>query len=139
MNSLNDAIKTLENSGFKTTGKRKKMLEVLYNEEKYLSARDVQKSLEDTYPSISPDTIYRNLHIFVEMNVLEQTELDGEKLFRSNCEVHGHHHHFICTQCGKTREIDNCPLNAFKTQLPGCEISSHRFELFGKCEDCQIA
>lgn len=139
MNSLNDAIKTLENSGFKTTGKRKKMLEVLYNEEKYLSARDVQNSLDDTYPSISPDTIYRNLHTFVEMNVLEQTELDGEKLFRSNCEVHGHHHHFICTQCGKTKEIDDCPLDAFKTQLPGCEINSHRFELFGKCEECQIA
>jgi len=139
LNSLNNAIKTLENSGFKTTGKRKKMLEVIYNEDKYLSAKDIQNSLESMYPNISPDTIYRNLHTFIEMDILEQTELDGEKLFRSNCEVHGHHHHFICTECGNTKELYNCPVDILKTQLPGCTVHSHRFELYGKCEKCQIA
>jgi len=139
LNSLNVAIKTLESSEFKATGKRKKMLEILYDQDKYLSAKDIQCFLETTFPNISPDTIYRNLHTFVSMDILEQTELGGEKLFRSNCEVDEHHHHFICTECGNTKEIDNCPIDNLKTQLPGCTVTSHRFELYGKCENCQIA
>lgn len=139
MNSLKDAIDTLKNSGLKTTEKREKILKIMYKEDKYLSAGDIQKELEGDYPSISPDTIYRNLHTFVDLDILEQTELEGEKLFRSNCQTHGHHHHFICTNCGKTKEIDQCPLDVFKTNLPGCEITSHRFELYGLCSQCAVA
>ena len=70
------------------------------------------------------------------MNILEETELNGEKLFRFRCQAHGHHHHFICEKCGSTREIDMCPMDFFKDQLEGCEIHSHRFEIFGLCEKC---
>lgn len=139
MTAFSHAIETLKDSGYKTTGKRQKILEILYNEDKYLSAREVQDRLKRTFPGISPDTIYRNLHTFVNLNVLEETELEGEKLFRANCEVHGHHHHFICTNCGKTRELKMCPLDMFENQLPGCEVTSHRFELFGMCEECKTA
>lgn len=139
MNALDQAIETLKVSGYKTTGKRQKILEVLYLEDKYLSAKEVQDRLKETFPAISQDTIYRNLHTFVDLNVLEETELQGEKLFRSNCEVHGHHHHFICTECGKTKELEMCPLDQFENQLLGCEVTSHRFELFGKCDKCMIA
>lgn len=139
MNALDQAIETLKESGYKTTGKRQRILEILYHEDKYLSAKEVQGRLKETFPNISQDTIYRNLHTFVDLNVLEETELEGEKLFRSNCEVHGHHHHFICTECGKTKELEMCPLDEFESQLLGCEVTSHRFELFGKCDDCQIA
>jgi len=30
-----------------------------------------------------------------------------------------------------------CPMNFFEEQLSGCEIEGHRFELFGRCENCQ--
>lgn len=139
MNALEQALETVKDSGYKYTGKRQKLLEVLYQADKYLSAKEVQERLQETYPNISQDTIYRNLHTFVGLNILEETELEGEKLFRSSCEIHGHHHHFICTNCGKTKELEMCPLDLFETQIPGCEITSHRFELFGMCEDCQPA
>ena len=64
------------------------------------------------------------------------SELNGEKLFRFRCQTHGHHHHFICEKCGSTKEIDMCPMDFFQNQLEGCEIHSHRFEIFGLCEKC---
>lgn len=136
MMALNQALETLKESELKYTDKRQKLLEILYKEEKYLSAKEVQERLQETFPNISQDTIYRNLYTFVDLNILEETELEGEKLFRSRCETHGHHHHFICTECGRTKELDFCPLDTFKNQIPGCEITSHRFELFGICETC---
>lgn len=137
MASLEQAIQKLKDNNFKVTNKRKRMVEILYSENKYLSAKDVQQSMDKEYKGISPDTIYRNLHTFYDLGIVERTELDGEKLFRSNCDTHGHHHHFICTQCGLTKEIDDCPMDHFQLQLPGCEIQSHRFEIFGLCENCK--
>ncbi len=139
MTAFEQAVRTLKRNGYKTTGKRQRILEILYNKKKYMSAKEVQDHLKEMFPGISPDTIYRNLHTFVELSVVEETELNGEKLFRSSCDVHGHHHHFICTECGQTRELEMCPMDMFQEQLPGCEVTSHRFELFGKCADCSLA
>ncbi|MGO2787990.1 MAG: transcriptional repressor, partial [Enterococcus faecalis] len=71
------------------------------------------------------------------LELLEKTELNGEQKFRFRCcqEVE-HHHHFICTVCGKTEEIHMCPMNFFEEQLKGCSIEGHRFEILGRCADC---
>ena len=111
-------------------------LEILNDANRYLSAKQVQELIAPEFPQLSYDTIYRNLYTFVQLNILEETELNGEKLFRFRCQAHGHHHHFICEKCGSTREIDMCPMDFFKDQLEGCEIHSHRFEIFGLCEKC---
>ena len=57
---------------------------------------NVQELIAPEFPQLSYDTIYRNLYTFVQLNILEETELNGEKLFRFRCQNHGHHHHFIC-------------------------------------------
>ncbi|MGY3778256.1 Fur family transcriptional regulator [Isobaculum melis] len=136
--SVEKAIQLLKEKGYKYTDKRQSMIELFAQADRYLTAKEVQKYLKQTYPSLSYDTIYRNLYSFVEMNILEETELSGEKMFRFSCSLDGqhHHHHFICTKCGMTKNIHMCPMDFFKEQLDGCEIQSHRFEIFGTCENC---
>ncbi|MGX7418792.1 Fur family transcriptional regulator [Carnobacterium gallinarum] len=136
MTAVEQAIQKLKDNGYKYTDKRENMLLLFASENRYLTAKEVQLSLKEKYPNLSYDTIYRNLYTFVEMSILEETELNGEKMFRFGCLHAGHHHHFICTVCGKTKEIHMCPMNFFEEQLTGCEIESHRFEIFGKCEVC---
>src|SRR4051794_18847572 len=87
-----------------------KMTELFGENDKYLTARNVLYLLKDNYPGLSFDTIYRNLSLFVDMGILEMTELSGEKHFRFTCSRNQHHHHFICLDCGKTKEIDTCPM-----------------------------
>ncbi|MGY3749439.1 Fur family transcriptional regulator [Vagococcus acidifermentans] len=136
---LNDALAVLKKEGLKLTTKRKDILAYLFEENRYVSAKEVYDSLSATYTGMSYDTVYRNLHDFEQLSLIEVTELDGEKKFRFHCSYgdhHGHHHHFICTECGATREISLCPMDFFKEQLPGCVIEDHRFEILGKCEIC---
>lgn len=133
---LEEALQKLKNSDLKMTERRTRMLEIMYSEDRYLSAREVMEMLIEDYPGISPDTIYRNLHSFSTLEILEETEIAGDKYFRSNCGIDEHHHHFICTDCGYSEELTTCPLNFFKDQLGNSEITSHRFELFGLCEAC---
>lgn len=131
-----EAIERLEASDLKMTERRVKMLELMYKEDRYMSAREVKEILEEDYPGISPDTIYRNLHSFSNLDILEETELEGEKVFRSNCGVEEHHHHFICINCGFSKELSICPLTFYQDEVEDVQITSHRFELLGLCRDC---
>lgn len=131
-----EALERLEASDLKMTERRIKMLELMYKEDRYMSAKEVKERLENDYPGISPDTIYRNLHSFSNLEILEETELEGEKVFRSNCGVDEHHHHFICTDCGFSKELSICPLSFYQEEVENFKITSHRFELLGLCEDC---
>lgn len=133
---LKRALKLLEESDLKITERRVRMIELMYEENRYLAASEVKELLEDDYPGISPDTIYRNLHSFSTLNILEETEFRGEMFFRANCGTDEHHHHFICTNCGASIELSMCPVSYFKDEIGNAEITSHRFELFGLCEDC---
>jgi|SRR5699024_2805290 len=137
MIAIQKAMDKMKEKGLKCTDKREEILDLLARESRYLSAKEVQEILQETFPSISQDTIYRNLNLFSELDILETTELNGEKLYQFSCmSKEHHHHHFICTCCGKTTALEMCPLDFFENQLPGCRISSHRFDIFGECEKC---
>lgn len=136
MTPIKEAIDTMKQNGLKETDKRREMLSILLEQEGYLSAREVQEKLQTKFPSISQDTIYRNLNLFSDLGIVESTELNGEKHYQFSCKHQGHHHHFICSNCGKTIPFDMCPMDFFKDQLPGYSILSHRFELFGLCDEC---
>ncbi|WP_414046273.1 Fur family transcriptional regulator [Macrococcus equi] len=134
--SIDDAIKIIKNNGHKYTDKRRDMIKMLHDSKKYLNAKQMQEALNDKYPGISFDTIYRNLNLFQSLDIIEVTELDGEKKFRLSCSTH-HHHHFICESCGETRVVEFCPIDSFKKELDDVEIHSHKIELYGLCETCK--
>ncbi len=137
---IEHAMTTLKENGFKYTKKREAIITYLVKRNRYLPAKEIHEYMSEKYPGLSYDTIYRNLHDFSEIGILEETELNGEMKFRYNCcaelEDH-HHHHFICTVCGKTKELHICPMDFFQEQLPGCLIEGHRYEILGRCEECQ--
>ncbi|HSH26006.1 MAG TPA: Fur family transcriptional regulator [Massilibacterium sp.] len=136
--TVDEAIAILKKKGYKHTDKREDMLHLFQKDKRYLSAKDVLNTLKDIYPGLSFDTIYRNLSLFAELGILEVTELEGEKKFRFTCSIHQHHHHhLICLTCGKTKQIDRCPMEDIPKQMDGFDIIDHKFEIYGVCEECK--
>lgn len=131
------ALDILKQRGYKFTGKRERMVEVFEREARYLSAKEVLDYMQEDYPALSFDTIYRNLSLFVDLGILETTEWDGERRYRFYCGSKEHHHHLICTYCGKTKMIDICPMNAILGKPNDFDITGHKFEIYGTCSDCQ--
>lgn len=135
--NIMEAIQTVKEKGYKVTGKREQMLDIFAKSNKYLTAREILEKMQEHYPNLSFDTIYRNLSLFHELGILESTELDGERHFRYTCStVDEHHHHFICLDCGSTKAIEACPMDYVTEDLKGYSIADHKFEIYGKCPYC---
>ncbi|GAB3071569.1 Fur family transcriptional regulator [Salinicoccus sesuvii] len=135
-NQLNQYKDKLKENNLKITRKRMRMIELFLNENRYLSAKDVQELLKEEYPDLSYDTIYRNLYTMKDIDVLEQTTLSGEMHYKISCTTH-HHHHFICDKCGVTRVIHYCPVQQWEDELDDVEIKNHKVELYGLCGECR--
>lgn len=134
--TLDEAWRILQDKKFKRTKNRETILQLFSKNDRYMTAADVRGFMEVENPGISFDTIYRNLATFAELNILEETDLSGERHFRMQCDPGVHHHHFICTACGKTRSIPDCPMEMIAVNLPDYEVEGHKFEIYGKCPLC---
>lgn len=133
---LEEAIEVLKINGYKHTDKREELLKILAKQNRYLSAKEILDEIQKQFPNLSFDTIYRNLYLFTDLDILEVTEIAGEKHFRFTCSSDTHHHHFICLDCGKSKQIDLCPVKEMADKLRDYEITGHKFEIYGRCPDC---
>src|SRR5699024_414971 len=94
--TVDEAITKLRKQGYKMTKRREDILHFFMDEtNKYKTARDLYEHMEEAYSGISFDTVYRNLHLYHQLGILEATDLNAEKHFRISCSEK-HHHHFIC-------------------------------------------
>ncbi|GGD66968.1 Fur family transcriptional regulator [Paenibacillus nasutitermitis] len=136
-NRMQQIIDIMVKNGWRITEQRRMLAEIFTKTEGYLSPKDVYDLMTVQYPSVSFDTVYRNLRLLSEMGALEQFYfMDGGLKFRGSCTTH-HHHHLICVNCEKTLTFDYCPMETSLT-LPGdFKIINHRFEVYGICETCQ--
>ena len=51
-----------------------------------------------------------------------------------------HHHHVVCTSCGRTADVGDLGLGAIADEVEsqtGFALDSHRIELYGLCADCR--
>jgi len=132
-----EMLTMMARNGWRITDQRRMLAQIFARAEGYLSPKDVYDQLTVKHPSVSFDTVYRNLRMLSEMGVLEQFYfLEGGLKFRASCLDH-HHHHLICMNCEKTLTFDFCPMKE-ALDLPGrYKIMNHRFEIYGICEECQ--
>ncbi|EGL83157.1 ferric uptake regulator, Fur family [Caldalkalibacillus thermarum TA2.A1] len=135
--TVEEALKILKEKGYKYTGKREEMIRIFAAEKRYMTAKEMLEKMQEYYPGISFDTIYRNLALFEQLEIVEATQLKDERIYRMTCSPHNHHHHLICTECGRTERINMCPMDAIFGTPDGFTITGHKFEIYGYCDQCK--
>ena len=75
---IEQAMSILKEHGYKYTKKREAIITYLVKRNRYLPAKEIHDFMSEEYPGLSYDTIYRNLHDFSEIGILEETELNGK-------------------------------------------------------------
>jgi Fur family zinc uptake transcriptional regulator len=136
MNS-EDIIQIMAAQGLRITEQRRTIAKLFADAEGYLAPKDVYEYMASIYSGLSFDTVYRNLRILYEMDVLEQVVFEDGLRFKAHCGGHDHHHHLICLSCEKTIPVEFCPMPQMACIPSDFEVVKHKFEIFGYCKVCK--
>ena len=135
---LRDAMDTLKESGVRITPQRHAVLEYLLNSMVHPTADEIYKALEGKFPNMSVATVYNNLRVLREIGLVrELTYADSSSRFDCNT---SEHYHIICQECEKIVDFHYPSLEEVESlaeQVAGFDISHHRLELYGTCEECK--
>jgi Fur family ferric uptake transcriptional regulator len=115
-----------------------KVIGALKRQSRFTSAQSVYQMLRKDGESTGLATVYRTLQKAAAKNTVDVLRTDdGEALYRL-CET-GHHHHLVCTSCGKTIEVEGSAVERWANTVAknhGFRKVSHVVELFGLCAKC---
>jgi Fe2+ or Zn2+ uptake regulation protein len=99
-----------------------------------------------TSPEVPQSSAYRNVTALVEVGVLRRVAgTDDHGRYELAEELSGHHHHLVCTSCGKVEDIHPSPrleralheAAAAVSDEQGYQVSEHRLDLHGLCPQCR--
>jgi Fur family ferric uptake transcriptional regulator len=127
---------------------REVILSLLSRTAEHLTAKDIYGALFSMYPGIGLTTVYRTLELLHRLGLVHKIAAgDGQSRYALKGEDKGdHHHHLICTKCGKIvdyRDFLEEELELVKkteealARKHSFTITDHNIEFLGLCEKCR--
>jgi Fe2+ or Zn2+ uptake regulation protein len=127
-----------EMQGHPQTRQRQILLEIIRDTNRHVDAKELFLLASSKDSSISPATVYRNLKLFKELEIITE-----KKLGKSSCyyELKGsaNHQHLVCSKCGKVVDFD-CPLSDMMQKVKeekGFIVTKAEVYLEGYCANCK--
>lgn len=133
------SLSMLRKKGYKITPQRRAVLTALDTCGQFPTAQDILEAVRKMQPDVSLDTIYRNLTLLTELGIVHEVYRSAGNVYEIVEQGH-HHHHLVCTECGKTECIDICPMNEIyekEAEKHGFLVTGHVFEFYGLCWSCR--
>lgn len=129
--SLEDAIARCQALGMRLSRQRRYILELLWQIQEHLSAREIYDRLNQLGREIGHTSVYQNLEALSEQGIIECVERADGRLYGH---VNSPHSHVNCTDTHQIIDI-NIELPAALLQQveaqTGVKISDYRIDFFG--------
>jgi Fur family ferric uptake transcriptional regulator len=135
----------LVSRGFRLTGPRRAVLDVLLDRSEPLSVAQIHARLRDG--RINLVSVYRTVHLLSDLGVVRVADAStGSQRFELSGEFTRHHHHLICQRCGRIEDLEGClleevleALNRRVRRSNGFQVTDHDVRLLGVCGRCASA
>ncbi len=141
MGQAEPLVNALDDAGYRVTAPRRTVTQLIANRSGHFTAADLVADARSRRLGIGRATIFRALDLFVELGLVERLDLPSGEHAYVPCEP-AHHHHLICSRCGRTEEVDDPRIEGITRSIgrrTGYRIERHRLELFGVCPACAAA
>lgn len=129
--SLDDALTQCQSLGMRLSRQRRSILELLWNEQEHLSARQIYDRLNQQGKDIGHTSVYQNLEALSQQGIIECIE-------RSDGRLYGHvsdsHSHINCLDTEQILDIHvELPPDFLATieRQTGVKITDYRIDFFG--------
>ncbi|MEL6493849.1 MAG: Fur family transcriptional regulator [Cyanobacteria bacterium J06623_7] len=136
--SLNDALDRCQELGMRVSRQRRYVLELLWNNENHLSAREIYNLLNQEGKEIGHTSVYQNLEALSAGGIIECLERSDGRLYGNISDSHSH------VNCLDTQQIIDLQI-----ELPaeiieqieaqtGVSIVDYRIDFFGYKNNPQV-
>ena len=132
-------VDALDRAGYRLTEPRRSLATLIADEEGHFTAAGLVQAARAGRRSVGRATVFRTLEVLAALGAVERLDLPSGEHAYVGCEP-AHHHHVVCSRCGRTDEIDDAGLRSFVGDVArrtGYRVDGHRLELFGTCSACQ--
>jgi Fur family transcriptional regulator, ferric uptake regulator len=134
--------RTFERAGYQPTPSRQLVAELVAGRSGPFSAAELLDAARGRRATVGRATVFRALELLSSLNVVERFVLPDGSMGYVACDPEAHHHHLVCTACGRGVDIADGDLGRLVDEIGrrnGYRIESHRLELFGVCPACRGA
>lgn len=141
MAASNDIVVALDRAGYRVTEPRRALATLIADQRGHFTAADLVTESRARRLGVGRATVFRTIEALEGIGIVERIDLpNGEHAYVA-CEP-VHHHHVVCSRCGRTDEIEDAGLRTVVRDVArrtGFRIDDHRLELFGLCPACLAA
>ncbi len=129
--------KACRDRGIKLTHQRIEIFREVAESDEHPDAETVYRGVRDRMPTVSLDTVYRTLWLLNDLGLIATL---GPSQARARFDANlNRHHHYICTECGLTRDVYNKEYDDLR--IPESvhslgQVETTHVEVKGICLDC---
>jgi len=134
-----ELVERMKAVGWRLTPQRLLILQALAGARGHTSVDQIFATVQKAYPYMDVTTVYRTLQLLKKMGVVTEAYL-GDKLHYEVVSPEGHHHHMVCSRCGRTFDLPASYLESFRDSLVGgldFEPDLTHFIVPGFCGQCR--
>lgn len=130
----------LREHGYKLTPQRHAIIKVIASSSDHLTPEAIYEKACLNNPDIGLVTVYRTLDLLGELHLVCRVHApDGCRSYMMRRPTE-HHHHLICSECGRVVDFTGCSLTELEQRLSretSFDIDGHLLEFYGLCPDCR--
>ncbi len=134
------AQETLAGQGYRRSAARRIVLDLLAARDCCTTAPDLHEAARTAGRPIGLASVYRVLDLLTEKGLVEKVDLGDDHAYYERVGLHGHHHHLVCTDCGRVVAFADAGLEAALNGIErrtGFDVEHHDVLLRGACRDCR--
>jgi Fur family transcriptional regulator, ferric uptake regulator len=128
-------------AGARVTRQRLLIAEELAEAGMQLSAQELYERIRRKHPEIGRATVFRVLEALASVGAARRLERPGHVYAYVACEPR-HHHHLVCTECGRVQEIGERYVDELSRGIAGAHdfvIEDSTLDFYGRCAECRRA
>jgi Fur family ferric uptake transcriptional regulator len=134
-------VTALDRAGYRLTEPRRSLASLIEAQDGTFTAAGLVEEARTRRLGVGRATVFRTLEVLADLGAVERLDLPSGEHAYVGCEP-AHHHHVVCSACGRTEEIEDAGLRAVVTDIAartGYRVDDHRLEVFGRCPSCLVA
>ena len=126
--------KYLDEKGLRKTAERYAILEEIYAHDEHMDVDTLHFKMRSNNSRISRATIYNNLDLLIEANLVRRHQFDKKTTHYEKCYFRGKHDHVILTDTGEIMEFCDPRIEVIKKTIEetfGIVVNKHSLYFYG--------